>query len=38
MKFQIHISLKNSVLNPQGKAIENSLRNLGFDRVENVRQ
>ncbi len=38
MKVQIHISLKNGVLDPQGKAIENSLRNLGFDRVENVRQ
>ncbi len=38
MKVQIHISLKNGVLDPQGKAIENSLRNLGFDKVENVRQ
>ena len=38
MKVQIHISLKNGVLDPQGKAIENSLINLGFDKVENVRQ
>ena len=38
MKVQIHISLKNGVLDTQGKAIENSLRNLGFDKVENVRQ
>lgn len=38
MKVQIHISLKNGVLDPQGKAIENSLLNLGFDKVENVRQ
>ena len=38
MKVQIHISLKNGFLDPQGKAIENSLINLGFDKVENVRQ
>ncbi len=38
MKVQIHISLKDGVLDPQGKAIENSLINLGFDKVENVRQ
>ena len=38
MKVRIHISLKNGVLDPQGKAIENSLTNLGFDKVENVRQ
>ena len=38
MKVQIHISLKNGVLDPQGKAIENSLINLGFDKLENVRQ
>ena len=38
MKVQIHISLKNGVLDPQGEAIENSLINLGFDKVENVRQ
>ena len=38
MKLRIHISLKNGVLDPQGKAIENSLTNLGFDKVKNVRQ
>ena len=38
MKVQIHISLKNGVLDPQGKAIESSLINLGFDKGENVRQ
>ena len=30
MKVQIHISLKTGVLDPQGKAIENSLINLGL--------
>ena len=37
MKVRIHISLKNGVLDPQGKAIEKSLTNLGFDKVKNVR-
>ena len=38
MKAKIYISLKNGVLDPQGKAIENALGQLGFDGVENVRQ
>ena len=38
MKATIYISLKNGVLDPQGKAIENALGQLGFDSVENVRQ
>ena len=38
MKATIYISLKNGVLDPQGKAIENALRQLGFNGVDNVRQ
>ena len=38
MKATIYISLKNSVLDPQGKAIENALGQLGFNGVDNVRQ
>jgi phosphoribosylformylglycinamidine synthase PurS subunit len=38
MRATIYISLKNGVLDPQGKAIENALGQLGFDGVENVRQ
>ena len=38
MKATIYISLKNGVLDPQGKAIENALGQLGFDGIENVRQ
>ena len=38
MKVTIYISLKNGVLDPQGKAIENALGQLGFDGVDNVRQ
>ncbi|MBN42942.1 MAG: phosphoribosylformylglycinamidine synthase [Alphaproteobacteria bacterium] len=38
MKAHVHITLKNGVLDPQGKAISNSLTSLGFDGVEGVRQ
>jgi len=30
--------LKNGVLDPQGKAVENALGSLGFDGVQDVRQ
>jgi phosphoribosylformylglycinamidine synthase len=38
MKARIKITLKNGVLDPQGKAIENALASLGFDGVGDVRQ
>lgn len=38
MKARIHVTLKNGVLDPQGKAIENALKALGFDNVAGVRQ
>lgn len=38
MKARIHITLKNGVLDPQGKAIQQALTGLGFDAVEEVRQ
>lgn len=38
MKAEIFVRLKPSVLDPQGKAIENSLKTLGFDGVASVRQ
>ena len=38
MKALIHITLKNGVLDPQGKAIEHALGSLGFGGVDNVRQ
>ncbi len=38
MKARVHISLKPGVLDPQGKAIGNALRGLGFDGVDEVRQ
>lgn len=38
MKAHIHVTLKNGVLDPQGKAVEHALGSLGFDGVNNVRQ
>lgn len=38
MKARIHITLKNGVLDPQGKAIRQSLEGLGFSGVDDVRQ
>lgn len=38
MKAEIYVRLKPSVLDPQGKAIENSLKTLGFEDVLSVRQ
>ena len=38
MKAQIHITLKNGVLDPQGKAVQNALGALGFGGVNSVRQ
>jgi phosphoribosylformylglycinamidine synthase PurS subunit len=38
MKARITITLKQGVLDPQGKAIEGALGSLGFSGVENVRQ
>lgn len=38
MKARIHITLKNGVLDPQGKAVEHALRSLGFGGVDSVRQ
>jgi phosphoribosylformylglycinamidine synthase PurS subunit len=39
MKIRISITLKKSVLDTQGRAIENSLnKNLGFNQISEVRQ
>lgn len=38
MKALIRITLKNGVLDPQGKAIEGALSQLGFSGVNDVRQ
>ncbi|MCW5773111.1 MAG: phosphoribosylformylglycinamidine synthase subunit PurS [Rhodospirillaceae bacterium] len=38
MKAKVHITLKNGVLDPQGKAIQNALGHLGFAGIDEVRQ
>jgi phosphoribosylformylglycinamidine synthase subunit PurS len=38
MKARIKITLKNGVLDPQGKAIQNALGGLGVAGVNDVRQ
>jgi phosphoribosylformylglycinamidine synthase len=38
VKARVHVTLKQGVLDPQGKAIAQSLGALGFDGVGEVRQ
>ncbi|CAH1663332.1 phosphoribosylformylglycinamidine synthase subunit PurS [Bosea sp. CER48] len=38
MKARVTVTLKNGVLDPQGKAIEGALKSLGIDGVGSVRQ
>ncbi|MEQ8229839.1 MAG: phosphoribosylformylglycinamidine synthase subunit PurS [Rhodospirillales bacterium] len=38
MKATVHVTLKNGVLDPQGKAVQHSLADLGFAGVNDVRQ
>jgi phosphoribosylformylglycinamidine synthase subunit PurS len=37
MRVKIFVSLKNGVLDPQGKAVERSLHTLGYKEVHDVR-
>ena len=38
MKAKVYVTLKNGVLDPQGKAIHHALEALGFFGVNDVRQ
>jgi phosphoribosylformylglycinamidine synthase subunit PurS len=38
MKAKVYVTLKNGVLDPQGKAIHHALEALGFSGVNDVRQ
>ena len=38
MLVKIYITLKKDVLDPQGSVIANSLKSLGFNNIEDVRQ
>ena len=38
MKIKVVVNLKNGVLDPQGKAIQQTLNGMGFSSVNEVRQ
>lgn len=38
MKARVHVSLKPSVLDPQGQTISSALNGLGYKAVQSVRQ
>ena len=38
MRIKILIRLKSQILEPQGKVIDQSLNNLGFNEFNNIRQ
>lgn len=38
MKFEVFVTLKKDVLDPQGKAVENALGDVGLSSIGNVRQ
>ena len=38
MKIKVIVTLKNGVLDPQGKAIQQTLNGMGFPEVNEVRQ
>ena len=38
MKIKVIVTLKNGVLDPQGKAIQQTLNGMGFSDVNEVRQ
>jgi len=38
MKAKVYVTLKPSVLDPQGKAIHHSVESLGFSQITDVRQ
>lgn len=38
MKAKVYVTLKPSVLDPQGKAIHHSAELLGYEKIEDIRQ
>jgi len=38
LKFSVIITLKKDVLDPQGKVVQNTLKNLGMDDLKSIRQ
>ena len=38
MKISVTVTLKKDVLDPQGKVVEQTLKNMGHNNISNVRQ
>ena len=38
MKISVTVTLKKDVLDPQGKVVNQTSKNMGYDNIENVRQ
>ncbi len=38
MKAKVYVTLKQGVLDPQGKAIQHAVESLGYERIADVRQ
>ena len=38
MKVSVTVTLKKDVLDPQGKVVVKTLKNMGYNNIENVRQ
>ena len=38
MKISAIVTLKKDVLDPQGKIVGQTLKNMGYDKVKNIRQ
>ena len=38
MKISATVTLKNEVLDPQGKVVNQTLKNMGYQNITNVRQ
>jgi phosphoribosylformylglycinamidine synthase PurS subunit len=37
MRYRVTVTLREGILDPQGKAVKGALENLGFDGVEKLR-
>ena len=38
LKFSVTVTLKKDVLDPQGKVVENTLKNIGMNNLKSIRQ
>jgi len=38
LKFEVFVTLKKEVLDPQGKAVEGAIQSLGLSNISNIRQ